>query len=62
MSDACYNCRFAVGARDTASPVMLVCHRFPPAAPHGFPLVNERDWCGEFEAADEAAKPEKKKR
>ena len=26
----------------------LECHRFPKRAGHGWPIVKEDDWCGEF--------------
>jgi hypothetical protein len=38
----CKNCRYAL------KPSIFTCHRNPPTG-EGWPTVNSKDWCGEFE-------------
>lgn len=50
----CANCKYAVNGSNSFGRDALECRRFPPMilnhAPDdcGFPLVDSRQWCGEF--------------
>lgn len=45
----CGDCIFLASATRPAGSIIGNCHRYPPTQPNGgWPLVGERDWCGEF--------------
>jgi len=50
----CRTCKFC---RDRESGIG-VCHRFPPDARQGFPMVALSTWCGEYVSRDAVVEPQ----
>jgi|TARA_R110000822_G_scaffold9146_11_gene35733 hypothetical protein len=64
MMDACPDCIYALraGVKYGASTPVYRCRRFPPTllprysgAENQFPVVSEKNWCGEFHDSIKAA-------
>lgn len=46
----CLECTHFSNAHPVTGEDAPHCRRFPPSPTHGFPLVSQAYWCGEFEA------------